>query len=94
MSSMLERFCYILRGEFQIKNVTKSGKSPKGGKGSAPKIKKEKKSNFGLFDKRGVMRENMLTINMTIDLGHMVYVTQYHSQPLLGLLNSLENRLL
>ena len=38
--------------ESQSKNVTKSGKSPKGGGISAEK-QKVQNSKFGLFDKRG-----------------------------------------
>ena len=42
-----------LRGESQIKNVPKSGKSPKGGGGVSEKNQKVQNLKFGLFDKRG-----------------------------------------
>ena len=40
------------REAFQLKNVPKSGKSPKGG-GVSKKHQKVQNSKFGLFDKRG-----------------------------------------
>ena len=41
---------YNLREAIQLKNVTKSGKSPKGG-GVRKKHQKVQNSKFGLFDK-------------------------------------------
>ena len=40
-----------LREAFELKNVTKSGKSPQGG--VSKKHQKVQNSKFGLFDKRG-----------------------------------------
>ena len=42
-----------LREAFELKNVTKSGKSPQGGWGVSKKHHKVQNSKFGLFDKRG-----------------------------------------
>ena len=48
------RFFYVFieREASELKNVTKSGKSPPGGGGSK-KHQKVQNSKFGLFDKRG-----------------------------------------
>ena len=43
---------FLIRGPIKIKNVQKSGKSPKGG-GVSEKNKKIQNLKFGLFDKRG-----------------------------------------
>ena len=42
-----------LRGAIKIKNVPKSGKSPKGGGGVSAGDQKVHNSKCGLFDKRG-----------------------------------------
>ena len=42
-----------LREASELKNVTKSGKSPKGGGGVSTKNQKVRNLKFGLFDKRG-----------------------------------------
>ena len=42
-----------LREASELKNVTKSGKSPKGGGWVRTKNQKVQNSKFGLFDKRG-----------------------------------------
>ena len=42
---------YLIREAFELKNVTKSGKSPPGG-GVRKKHQKVQNSKFGLFDKR------------------------------------------
>ena len=42
--------CLLVSGAFEKKNVTKSGKSPKG---VSSKNQKVQNSKFGLFDKRG-----------------------------------------
>ena len=47
-------FTTLLRGPIKIKNVPKSGKSPKGGGGVSEKNQKVQNLKFGLFDKRGV----------------------------------------
>ena len=43
----------MIRGESQMKNVTKSGKSPKGGGGVSDRNQKVHNSKCGLFYKRG-----------------------------------------
>ena len=42
----------VLREAIELKNVTKSGKSPQG-RGVSKKHQKVQNSKFGLFDKRG-----------------------------------------
>ena len=43
----------LVREAIELKNVTKSGKSPQGGGGVRKKHQKVQNSKFGLFDKRG-----------------------------------------
>ena len=43
----------FLRGAFELKNVTKSGKSPPGGEGSAKNIKKSKIRNLDFLIRGG-----------------------------------------
>ena len=52
--------------ESQSKNVTKSGKSPKGGWGQQ-KYQKAQNSKFGLFDKRGGRESGFLGVFPNVD---------------------------
>ena len=61
------KFINGLRGESQIENVTKSGKSPKGGGGVSEKSKKSKNLNLDFLIREGGVRIFKFFPNVNVD---------------------------